>query len=100
MPKRDHESNRQRQSLRFSRKVRKPVENSYRKYLNDPRKSIRIYLFIMFSLNRAIIAKGRKRSNTLNLAFEPGSSYRCKNPNGANLYIVNCHGNHMISKAG
>lgn len=100
MPIRDHESNRQRQPRRFSRKVRKTLQNAYRKYLNDSRAKIREDIRRLMQLNRTIVLKNRKRSNKIGIAAQPCSSYREKNPEFGNIVIIDCHGSHMISKAG
>lgn len=100
MPIRDRESNRQRRPRRFSRKVRKTMQNACRKYLDDSRVQIRHNIQQLLRLNRTIVKRGQKRCNKMGLGFEPGSSYREKNPTYANFYHVACHGGCMTSKEG
>lgn len=98
MPKRDRESNRQRKPRRYSRNVRKTMQNAYRKYLNDSRVQIRRNIHQLLRLNLTIVKRGQKRCNKMGLAFQPGTSYSEKNPACANFYLVECHGRHMTSR--
>lgn len=104
MPKRDHETNRQRRPRRFSRRVRKTVENAYRRYLGDPRVEVRADVRRYFWSNKFVPLKGVKRSNKISLSFRP---YDCVVSVSAAVRIpifgvfeVQCHGSRMFNRAG